>query len=214
MYCKYDGTKLSDDAEFCPICGRPTGASHKAGPRTDSMPPGGGYPGGGDNVRARDYLVRGIVGVAALILSIVAVVFLVRLVSTIEDTIKIFSTYDAVANGIGITCFILCGLLLTACAVMAALPVARFAIVGTDMGKAAIDRSAVFSIALGVICIAMWICKLIFHSPTGGSVPGVLYNIFRIFGETAMGCLVPVVIAVVLLYVARAKLNTPAGTRY
>lgn len=201
---------MNDDAAFCPSCGAPNSST----PQSGGVPMGGGGFGGIDSADARKYLVRGIVGVAAVILAIVAIVFLVRLVSAIEGIITVFSAYDSVASGVGIAGFIVCGLLLTGCAVLAALPVARFALEYNSMGQIAIDRSIAFSIALLVLCIAVWICKLIFHSPVGGSVSGVLYNIFATFGETATGCLVPVIIAAAILYVVRTKLFTPAGVRY
>lgn len=213
MFCNKCGANMKDDAAFCPSCGAPNLSAQQTSMSQASGPVVGSSAGG---VKANDvqkYLVRGIVGIVAIILAVVAIVFLMRLVSTIENVIQVFSGYDGLVSGLGIAGYVVCGLILAGCAALAALPVIRFALEQNFMKQAAIDRSMAFSIALLVLCVAVWICKLIFHSAIGSDVSGVLFTIFSTFGETATSCLVPVVIAIVILYIVRTKLISAAGIR-
>lgn len=208
MFCKTCGTKVNDNAAFCPKCGTRV-VSDSPNPM---MQDDGNYR--DVNANLRSYLVRGVVGITAVILAGVSIVVLLRLVRTIEVVIDLFSGYDASVAGIGIAGYIACGLLLSGCAALAALPVAKNVLEGESIGQKAIDRSMALSVTLLVLCIAVWICKLIFHSPVGSDVSAILYNIFSTFGSTSMSCMLPVIAVIALLYIIRTTLIIPNGLRY
>ena len=213
MYCKNCGATLEDHMAFCPYCSTPNATMPK--PQSESNSNGAGYMNGNiSGAKTRTYLVRGLVGVAAAILATVAVLYLVKLVGTIEDAIAVFSTYDAVAAAGSTAGFIACDLILAGCAALAAMPIAQSAFNGNGLGRTVIDRSMATAIAFIIISIAVWICKLVFRAPTGGTISVALYIIFSTFGDMAMKCLVPAIVAVAILYIVRSKLLTSAGVRY
>ena len=202
---------MNDDAKFCPHCAAPNLEAHQSVDmhQSDDMP-GGEKP----NPMARIYLVRGVVAIAALILGIVSLAFLIKLVSSIEGVITVFSALDGLTTGLGIAGYILCGSLLAGVAALASAPLIRFAMERNGLGQDVIDRAIVLVATLIVLCIATWICKLIFHSPMGGNVSLVLYTIFNTFGGVVTGCFVPVIIAIVILYLVRTKLVATTTVRY
>lgn len=204
LFCRNCGTQMDDNAAFCPNCGAPSTSKANVG----AMPPhDGGNDGGVANIdAARNYLTRGIIAVAGIILGALAIQVLMKLVTTLESVITTFSSLDAIASGIGIAGYVVCGLLLAGCAALAVFPLVRCVIEENALGKSAVDRSIAFSVAFIVLIVATWICKLIFHSPAGGDMSRVLYTIFSTFGEAATGALVPTIIALAILYVIRTKL--------
>lgn len=209
MFCKNCGSAISDTAVFCPSCGKSVAPSQPVAPSPTEE-----HTAAPAEYDARKYLVRAVAGVAAIILAIVAIIFLSRLVGTIEGVIKVLSTYDGVVSAVGIAGFVVCGLLLAGCAVLATLPVARFALESGNMNHVSIDRSMAFSVALLIMSIAVWICKLIFYSPAGGNASAALFTIFGTFGETVTGCFVPIIIAIAILYFTRTKLVSSSSARY
>lgn len=234
MFCKQCGATIKDDSQFCPSCGAQvvplgTGAPVAGATPQQTQQPQYGHPQQGvqygqpgqpyqtqpngfvssgniNQVQARDYLIRGVVGASAIISAIIAVVFLVKLVGNIEGVINLFSGLDSLATGLGIAGFIVCGLALLGLAVFSALPLGRFVLEDGARTYASIDRGMVFSIVTLVLCLAVWICKLIFHSSIGGDVNVVLYSIFSIYGGVSGGCVIAIAISLVLLYIVRMKL--------
>ena len=203
MFCQKCGFNMKEGAAFCPSCGEKN-TLFTAVPQNSSYSDGAVSAEAVANVRK--YLVRGVVAVVAVILSVIAIIVFAHLVNDIESVIALFSKFDGLVTGVGIAGYIICALLLGGCAVLAALPLGRFTVEGNNVGITAIDRGMAFSVALLVLCVAMWICKLIFHSSTGSNVSVVLYTIFSTYGNDAAGFLIPIIIALVLIYIVRTKL--------
>lgn len=226
MFCRNCGFQVEDGAVFCPKCGTQIATPQNA-PQPNPTQPFTNAPGGYqpnpygtpqpataqgspfNSAEMRTYLVMGIVAIAAIIYAVLAIICLVRIFDSVEAAINAFSSFSGVLSAVGTIGFVAVGILLAGAAVIAATPLIRGLLDRSALNQGAIDRSLVAGIVFLVICIAVWVCKLIFHSASGGDVSFVLNFIFSAFGSTATDCIVPTIIALVILYVLRMKLLAP-----
>ena len=215
MFCKNCGTSMNDNAAFCPSCGAASTPQFSQAEQTQQGVPlqygqpsqHQGMPPAGQGFQdAKTLLAKGVTGVSAVIFAVLALMCLVKIFDNVEGVIAMFGSYDGIVSAVGTIGFIACGVLLAGFAALAALPLVRGILDNAAFNQGAIDRSMVLGITFTVLCLIVWICKLVFNSPAGGDVSAVLYHIFSIFGATAVDCIIPAVIALAVLYIARTKI--------
>ena len=207
---------MNDNALFCPSCGTKAPASSPVSPgelhSADSLsqqPTFAGMPstvGTAASDDTRKYLTKGVAAVVALIFGVLALMILARVFDTLEGVIAAFSVMDGMVAALGTVGFAACGVLMAGSAALATAPLIRGMLEDGALNRVAVDRAMVFGGTFLVVCIGVWVCKLIFHAPAVGDVSSVLYTVFATFGTTAADCVVPAIVAAVILYVLRTKL--------
>lgn len=155
---------------------------------------------------ARILVIKGFASISAIIFGVLALTTLMRFIDTFEGIITMFSTYDALATALGIVGYVVCGLLIAVFAALACVPLIHAVLDPAALNRQVIDRAILFGLMLTLISAVLWLCKLVFHEPSDNTVSGILYQIFAVFGTKGSQCIVPAIIAVVILYVLRVKL--------
>ena len=217
MYCRNCGASIPDNAPACPSCNA-VPSSPAVPPQTPCLPPTPAMPpvaGAAAPRRALDparaaevrkLIIKAVASVAAIIFGVLALTTLMRFVDTLETVTSLFSSQETPALILGIVCYVVCGLLLALFAALACIPLIHAVLEPRPIARPAVDRSIAFGIALILVSAVLWVCKMVFHSPSGSAVSEVLFQVFSIFGGQGSRCIVPAIIAVVGLYVLRIKL--------
>lgn len=207
MFCEKCGNQLNGNEQFCGFCGEPVnqnGVGSGAGGGFGGIGANGGQEGKpSDPLVVKRIVARVLVGAASIALGVVAILFFVQLVTNIEPLVDAFSGYDGAVAGFGTAGFVLCGLIVVMLAGIPCWILARLALFG-NIENANYGLSIGLCIAELVICLATWICKLIFRSPAGSDAAAVLYQIFFLYGGTATTCLIIASCALVAILIARS----------
>lgn len=161
--------------------------------------------------QARILVIKGFASISAIVFGVLALTTLMRFIDTFESIITVFSTYEALATALGIVGYVVCGLLIAVFAALACVPLIHAVLDPAALNRQVIDRAILFGVMLTLISAVLWLCKLVFHEPSDNTVSGVLYQIFAVFGTKGSQCIVPAIIAVVILYVLRVKLLASAA---
>ena len=233
MFCRNCGTQLPAGATACPSCNTvlstpapgpapiPTPAPVPPRPTPEEtytypQPAPGPYTGQERKPKpsidpkraehARILVIKGFASISAIIFGVLALTALMRVIDTFEGIITMFSTYDALATALGIVGYVVCGLLIAVFAALACVPLIHAVLDPAALNRQVIDRAILFGLMLTLISAVLWLCKLVFHEPSDNTVSGILYQIFAVFGTKGSQCIVPAIIAVVILYVLRVKL--------
>lgn len=190
MYCARCGSQVTGAGRFCSVCGAPV---EGGSPQSETTPPGvppPRYPSQkpGYGVAGR-MVVRILLLAAGIALGVVSVLFFVALIGNAEGAVDTYSSYEALAAGVGAAVYVVCGLLPVPFAVVPCIHLLRESLVGNVLNKKALTLPMVFCVILTVMCLATWICMLVFHTPAGGDASGVLYFTFSTYGQTALTCL-------------------------
>lgn len=235
MFCRNCGTQLADNTAACPVCHTQPNPPQPIPPTPQPMPPTpqpvpapqpapvptpqpipSPTPAPTPKPKpikdpermlmARRYLIKALASIAAIIFGVLALTTLMRFVDTFEGIIAIFSSYDGLATALGIVGYVMCGVLLALFAVLACVPLIHAVLDAPEVRQPVIDRSIAFGVMLLFVSVVLWICKMVFHSPSGGTVSGILYQIFSVFGTKGSQCIIPAIIAIVILYVIRVRM--------
>ena len=191
MFCRQCGQQIADGLQECPYCGETYGSGIKRLAKSG---------------RIRLYVLKAMMLVASVALACIGLVVGQRLIDTLEMTIRQFSSYDQIAAGVGIAAYVGCGLLLVLLSAAAVVPLVRVVLDTSESHVRLLSRSVAFTVVFLVLLIAVWVCKLVFFSTSGGDVAAILHSLFASYGEIAARSIAPAIAALALQLVARYKL--------
>lgn len=190
MYCVRCGSQVTGAERFCGVCGAPVdgGVSQSETPPLGVSPTRYPPQNPSHGVVGR-LVVRILLMVAGIALGVVAALYFVALIGNAESAVNMYSSYEALAAGVGAAVYVVCGLLPVPFAVVPCIRLLRESLVGNGLSTKALTLPMVFCVILVVMCLTTWICMGIFHTPVGGDASGVLHFTFSTYGDTALTCL-------------------------
>lgn len=207
MFCNNCGTEMSNSAQFCPNCG-----ANCSRPVVSQMElPGQTGVASNDRTQSvlpesmKELVEKAVIGVAAAIVIVLALMWVFKLFEKLEGVVRVFGAIDGIASPVGTLVFVLCAVIPILCGVAAAVPLIR-GLVENSYRSNNIERSIVACVLFAIVCVAFYICKLVFGGSSSGDFGLIAFTIVTTFGQTAVDSLIPIIISGVLLVIVRARL--------
>lgn len=213
MFCRSCGASIGEAAQFCPSCGAKMERSNDK-PLASSMQNGTIDPavavssegGIGLHETAAKLVEKIAVAVAAVIMAALAFTWVARLLETLEGAVRVFGFMEGFAPAVGTILFVVFGVAPALLAIAAVIPIVR-GLVENGYNKNNIERSIVSSVLFVALGIAYYIGKIALGGSITGDFGKIASTLALSFGQTAVDTLVPMIVAVVILIIVRAKMT-------